>query len=269
MLPYNFPLLVLLMLKLYISRSAQPPMFAGHANGPDWTAMLVIAQQLTDKLRQENEAFKLEVSALKSQLDESAIQRQSNTVEILRLRIDNDRLRDEHKRQIDQITTNHKDALNQIIMIGCTCTGGLGITLFCVWLIFRWKKKTKLRTQSGFRENPRTMVRVQVEDEVIPGQTQYNRPPIFADDGGKFGMNDIYGVTPRAGADLVRIARPLETARTSRILSEALMDIQHIVRDEEGRRCSTVNTTSPGEAVRGSEGQDPLMAELKRKLNTM
>ena len=272
MLPYNFPLLGLLMLKFCIIRSAQTPTstFAGHANAPDWSSMLATAQQLIDKLRQENEAFKLEVDALKSQLDESMIQRQNDAEEIVRLRMENDRLRDEHKREIDQITTDHKDALNRVIVIGCTCTGGLGIMLFCVvWLIFRCKKKTKLRTQSGYRENPRTMVRVQVEDEVIPGQIQHNRSPIFIDEGGKFGMNDIYGVTPRAGADLVRIARPLETARASRILSEALMDIQPIVRDEEGRKCSVLNTTSPGEVIRGSEGQDPLMTELKRKLNTM
>ena len=267
MLSYMLPLLVLLILKLRVILSSQPSVFAGHANAPEWAA---IAQKFIDEMKEDNDALKSDVGALKVELEESEIRRRSDTKEIERLRMENQDLRNQHQREIDQITIDHQDALNRIIVIGCTCTGGLGIMLLCVvWLIFRWKKKTKSRTQSGYLENPSTMVGVQVEDEVIPGQSQYNRPPVFFDEGEKFGMNDINGVTPKAGADLVRIARPLETARTSRILSEALMDIQPIVRDEEGKRCSTVNTTSPGEAIRGSEGQDPLMTELKIKLNTM
>ena len=42
-------------------------------------------------------------------------------------------------------------------------------------------------------------------------------------------MKEILDVTPGRGQDLVRIARPLETAGADRKLSEELMDIQPII----------------------------------------
>ena len=53
----------------------------------------------------------------------------------------------------------------------------------------------------------------------------------------KFGMNEIEKVTAKDGCDLVRIARPLETAGAERKLSEELFGFEPIISDAaEGRQ---------------------------------
>ena len=72
----------------------------------------------------------------------------------------------------------------------------------------------------------------------------------------KFGMNAIDKVTPKEGADLVRIARPLETAGAERRLSEELFGIDPIISDGNGGTKQT-NVTLSGISTEGEEGTAP------------
>ena len=73
----------------------------------------------------------------------------------------------------------------------------------------------------------------------------------------KFGMNEIVNVTAKEGADLVRIARPLETAGEERKLSEELLGIKPIISDGTGgTKRSTTNPSTTG--TKGEEGAEPI-----------
>ena len=174
-----------------------------------------------------------------------------------------------HKTEIDQIRIEHQQALNQIIVIACTCTGGLGIILvIIVCLVLRCKAKKKRRNQNVHCETAVEGVEVYVDHTVSRGKVQ-SRPPILVDKCNKYGMNEIDDVTAGEGADLVRIARPLETAGASRKLSEALLNIQPIYQDQEGQRSAelggTANAASP-EGDHERESDEMSITELCRTL---
>lgn len=159
-----------------------------------------------------------------------------------------DKLQDHHQQEIDRIAKDHQHALNQIVIIACTATGGLGIVLFCVILVFRCQWKAMLKkandNHGNHDANPNAEVRVHVESAVVPGKLENHRPPILVDECDKFGMNEICAVTAGEGRDLVRIARPLETAGASRKLSEELLNIQPIFQDQEGGESAELHGTS-------------------------
>ena len=74
---------------------------------------------------------------------------------------------------------------------------------------------------------------------VRPRNLEINRPPILVDECEKFGLSEMYGAGKRG--DLVRIARPLETAGAARMVSEDLLDIRlisRIEREENRRKCT-------------------------------
>ena len=96
-----------------------------------------------------------------------------------------------------------------------------------------------------------TEVQESATNELL-GKLMNHRPPVLVDECEKYGMGEIYNVTAGEGSDLVRIARPLETAGASRKLSEALLDIQPIYQDQEGRESWGLHGTSYG----GTEGGD-------------
>ena len=104
-------------------------------------------------------------------------------------------------------------------------------------------------------------------------RTENQRPAILVDECEKYGMSEIYDVTAGEGDDLVRIARPLETAGASRKLSEELLDIQPIYQDQEGRKPSELHRTSHGGTEGGITRDDDvqsehqLAAELSRNLS--
>ena len=72
----------------------------------------------------------------------------------------------------------------------------------------------------------------------------------------KFGMNEIDKVTSKENADLVRIARPLETAGAERRLSEELFGIHPIISDGNGGTKQT-NESPPETRTEGEEGAGP------------
>ena len=146
---------------------------------------------------------------------------------------------------------DHQGALHRTIVIVCTVTGASWVVLLgVVWLVFR-KWKAKLVEENEKR------VDSHAEIKVIPGKLRNNRPAILVDEGDKFGLNEIDDVTAGEGADLVNIARPLETAGgqdsiisvmgAERKLSEELLDIQPICQDQEGRKGSELHGRSTGD----------------------
>ena len=70
----------------------------------------------------------------------------------------------------------------------------------------------------------------------------------------QFGMNEVFDVTPDEGKDLVRIARPLETAAGERKLSEELMNIQPIRYGRQQEGGTTSQASNDGQAT-STEGE--------------
>ena len=70
---------------------------------------------------------------------------------------------------------------------------------------------------------------------------------------GQCGSNEIYKVTAKEDGNLVRFARPLETARAERKLSEELFGIEPIISDGNGKTTRTNSTPSKTGSV-GEEG---------------
>ena len=136
----------------------------------------------------------------------------------------------------------------QTLGIVLICTGVLSFVFGIICLVLYCKKTMNLETQDNQDGHSNMNV------TVLPRKLQ-NRPPILVDECEKFGMDEIDDVTAGEGADLVRIARPLETAGASRKLSEELLNIQPVYQDQEGRETSELHGTSLGD-TKGSDVVD-------------
>ena len=183
---------------------------------------------------------------------------------IQKLRTQNDQQTNELRAQMLKLQAenedqrrNYEDLQEQqywkVIGIVCVSTGGLAFVFGVVFLGIRckWRGSTTTTDEEQYIPNDE---QIYAGDVVIPGKLENNRPPILVDECEKFGLHEIYDVTAGEGGDLVRIARPLETAGGARKLSEELLNIQPIYQDEEGRVPSKLHGTSPG----GTKGGDVL-----------
>ena len=135
---------------------------------------------------------------------------------------------------MEQFQEQQFEQQGQITGIVCVSTGGLAFVFGVVFLALRCKWREDVTTSED-DQHVSNDERIYAGDVVIPGQLENNRPPILVDECEKFGLSEIYDVTTGEGGDLVRIARPLETAGGARQLSEELLNIQPIYQDEEGR----------------------------------
>ena len=106
------------------------------------------------------------------------------------------------------------------------------IGLFCC---LRRRRTTRGSNREGI---------VPMEQSDIPGVIRDYRPRSHSLDElhYQFGMNEIDKVTAKEGGDLVRIARPLETAGAERKLSEELFGIEPIIPDDNGQIKQTNET---------------------------
>lgn len=143
------------------------------------------------------------------------------------------------RRGYEELEEQHQ---RELIGMVCAISGGLAFVFFIIVLVLhrRWKRQDVALCEQDILGPGQK----HVGDTVIPGKLKNNRPPMLVDECEKFGMNEIYGVTAGEEGDLVRIARPLETAGASRKLSEALMNIHPIYQDREGMRRSQLRGAS-------------------------
>ena len=153
------------------------------------------------------------------------------------------------KKELEDATDAEEDAKDaekywKVIGIVCVSTGGLALVFGVVFLgRCKWRGSTMMTDEEQYIPSDGQMYAVNV---VASGKLKNNRPPILVDECEKFGLNEIYDVTAGEGGDLVQIARSLETAGDERKLSEELLNIQPIYKDEEGRDSSKLHGTSPG-----------------------
>ena len=144
-----------------------------------------------------------------------------------------------------------KESHDHILLIGCAV--GLVLVVAVIVLLVLYCRSNKVVMVEVDRKEGRERslsANIEVEEGPdIPGQ-QGRMHDAVRD---RYGMNEIYGVTAKEGADLVRIARPLATEGAARRLSEALMGIKPIIK---GKRIMETRT---------SEGStSTLIQELRR-----
>ena len=117
--------------------------------------------------------------------------------------------------------------------------GGLGFVVLLILIVLIWCMKKRniccfygediVSTRVGEQEHPQVLWDYRPRSRTIDELHH------------KFGMNEIDIVTAKEGCDLVRIARPLETAGAERKLSEELLDVQPIISDGNGQSISRGN----------------------------
>ena len=137
------------------------------------------------------------------------------------------------KSQEQDIINQKQDAM--IILCGAGAVLIVLVVLFCI--IYRRKAQPIAfpGMDGGSADHRAKTWKANEPQPVIPrvraNRLGVNEHPAVRD---QFGMKEVFDVTPREGMNLVRIARPLETAGADRKLSEELLDIQPIFRAREG-----------------------------------
>ena len=127
-----------------------------------------------------------------------------------------------------------------------SCLGVAVIVLVILLLVKmrRNNRKSVLHRVSANNPRFRDSERIHVGDDVISRKLQNNRPPIaiLVGDCEKFGFSEVYDVGTKG--NVVRMTRPRETARASRMYSEGLLNIQPIYHDQEERNAEFSTTSS-------------------------
>ena len=198
-------------------------------------------EELADELvhiRSENENLENRITALEGEQRENA---------------SNQRIMNESLRTEQDAHKSLKESHHQMMIGGAI---GLGFTMMLVLLIItassRRKRRSRHSSGSGTEGVPA------VEGQTVLGVLGKYRPRSRTTEEvhHKFGMNEVYKVTPKEGSDLVRIARPLETAGAERKLSEELLGIEPIISDgNEGTKQTNAIGTKSGSD--GEEGAGP------------
>ena len=192
-----------------------------------------------------------QIAALQSQNDQQRNDTKGKNKDfesqILRLQTDID----DQRRNYEIL---REQQLQQVIGFSCVSTGGLALVFGFILLFIRSSLRSSMAKDARdvdlkYISNEK---QTYLGNEVIPAKLRNNRPPILVDECEKFGLHEIYDVTAGEGGDLVRIARPLETAGAARKLSEELLNIQSIYQDQEGRESSGLQGTSPVDTKSGN-----------------
>ena len=188
----------------------------------------------SEVLKKENQMLKEQVSDLKSQKTKSMQQWRDEKTSLLQ----------EHNKVVDGM-------FDHIELFKWICISGAGAALFTAFVMCcgfkcyhsNQKKQWEIqRLQALLSVNHKITeahrnVAVKIDDY---------RPRSHSLDElhHKFGMNEIDKMTVKEGADLVRIARPLETDGAERKLSEELLGITPIISDGNGGTKQTNDTPS-------------------------
>ena len=146
----------------------------------------------------------------------------------------------EQTSQLVEDSNNHRK--NTVILL---CGGGAVLVLvviLCAVSHYRARSISSRKMEKVIRNQETTILKANEPLPVIPRvhakRLRVNQHPAVRD---QFGIKEIFDVTAGEGKDLVRIARPLETAGAERKLSEELMNIQPIIADREGAHSTTTN----------------------------
>ena len=141
---------------------------------------------------------------------------------------------------------------NQELVIGGAATLGFLVLIMIIGL-FCWLKRR--RSSGGSMNTTNTSLAPQQIQRIIRDYRPRSRT--IEELHYKFGMNEIDKVTAKEGCDLVRIARPLETAGAGRKLSEELFGIEPIISDDshctEGRQQTRDIPLKTGTAGEGGD----------------
>ena len=143
----------------------------------------------------------------------------------------------------------------QILVIACTA-GGVFVLIAIIFVV--WRRNYNNKKDKDLKHALKAQSeRIMIEGEPLPvipsahaNRLGVHEHPAVRD---QFGMNEVFDVTAGEGEDLVRIARPLETAGAERKLSEELLDIQPIYHDQEGVQASMAQRTSTPGATPGED----------------
>ena len=184
------------------------------------------------EMKDENEKLIASNQKWKNQVEQKILANAERTVENDKLRLEaenlNGSLRDEQEAH-ESLKENHQ----KMMMVGGAV--GLGLVFLIVMLVvviccMRGRKKdTSKREIEGIV--PKVQQRNERRTPVLRSRSQTLQKQRH-----KFGMNEIFKVTPRNEGDLVKIARPLETASGERRLSEELFGIKPVIMDRNGLR---------------------------------
>ena len=216
----------------------------------------ITLRQLTKEnadYQQSQAAVEREIQNLKEEVIEQQM-RQSDELsdqENSNLKEKNDQLISELakvREQMSQLTEDsNNEKHNTVILL---CSGGtvlVVVLILCAAFHYRTRSVASRKMEIALRNQGARMLKANEPLPEIPSvhanRLGVNEHPAVRD---RFGMEEVFDVTAGEGQDLVRIARPLETAGAERKLSEELMDIQPIIAGREGAQSITAETVTGG-----------------------
>ena len=172
------------------------------------------------EMKDENEKLIASNQKLEKNVDQKNAENQGRTVENDKLRLDTERV-NESLRTEQEAHESLKENHQQMMMIGGAV--GLGLVFVIVVLVVVICCMRRRKKDCSIRDLEAVVPKVQQRND--------RRTPILRSRSQtlQFGMNEIFKVTPRNEGDLVKIARPLETASGERRLSEELFGIKPII----------------------------------------
>ena len=203
----------------------------------------MLQQTLSESQRERDEISNSEISEMRKQI--KALQQSKTEMETERDLLDEtyrealDQLKSELTKVNEQNTQLREDSNAQkkyiIILL---CTGGVLMAVIAILgavLCYKTGPVASRNIERALRDQREMILKANESLPVIPSvhanRLGVNEHPVVRD---QFGMKEVFDVTAGEGKDLVRIARPLETAGAERKLSEELMDIQPIIVGREG-----------------------------------
>ena len=144
---------------------------------------------------------------------------------------------EELKEQISQLTERERKQSNETMIILCSAGAVLAVVLiFCAVSHYKVRSAASRKMRKALRDQREKTLKANEPLPLMPSHADrlgVHEHPAVRD---QFGMKEVFSMTAGEGKDLVRIARPLETAGAERNLSEELMNIQPIIADSEGVR---------------------------------
>ena len=153
--------------------------------------------------------------------------------------------------EVDQLTENAQNQKRIIWILLCSGCALLVVTvILCIVFHYNAQSVASQKMERALRDQRIRTLKANEPLPVIPRvhakRLGVKEHPALRD---QFGMMEVFDVTAGEGKDLVRIARPLETAGAERKLSEELMDIQPIIVGLEGSRSTQITSSGTGEGT--------------------
>ena len=190
---------------------------------------LVLAQQTTTTLQKIVNEKSSEIVQLNAKIEGN----QQSLNQLEKVLEERDKLLVSLKEQQDeQEETNAALQRSENNVVVVLCSGGAVLTVvFILWAVIHYKSlsATSQKAERAHREQRAMLLKANEALPVMPSHADrlgVNEHPAVRD---QFGMKEVFNVTAGEGKDLVRIARPLETAGAERKLSEELMNIQPMI----------------------------------------